>query len=87
MAVTEGLVNGPATKRRVRLKEPRARMRCPGNKQPSSLYHSRGGVRGGGAGAGAIEEGLPGRTEEADHCQPPGQEGVLDHMVAQFLAS
>lgn len=52
-------------------------MRSPGNKQPSSLYHTRGRVRGGGAGAGAIEEGLPGRAEEADHCQPPGQEGVL----------
>lgn len=77
VAVTEeGLVKGPATKRRVRLKEPRAMMRSPGSRQPRGLYHTRGRAREGGAGAGATEEGLPGRTE-ADHCQPLGQEGVL----------
>lgn len=77
VAVTEeGLVKGPTTKRRVRLKEPRAVMRSPGYKQPRRLYHTRGRAREGEAGAGATEEELSGRTE-ADHCQPLGQEDVL----------
>ena len=80
MALTEeGLVKGPITEVKVRLKEPRGfpfneiTQRMNDREAFTTLGKGPGET---GARAGAIEEGLPGTAEEPDLCQPTVQRGA-----------